>query len=84
MSDVGAGEGTVAAVEVLKASFRGVLRAADPLGTLRERVEVLSPKEPPDAALLSELARVGAGVAVAAAALRSLSESFPHQDSTKP
>ena len=72
MSDVGR-------VEALKASFRGVVRAAESLDAVRERVEALSDKEGPDAALLSELARIGTGIAVAAAALRSLSES-PSQE----
>ena len=65
----------VGRVEALKASFRGVVRAAESLDAVRERVEALSDKEGPDAALLSELARIGTGIAVAAAALRSLSES---------
>ena len=72
MSDVGR-------VEALKASFRGVVRAAESLDAVRGRVEALSDKEGPDAALLSELARIGTGIALAAAALRSLSES-PSQE----
>jgi hypothetical protein len=63
-------------VDALKAAFRGVVHASEPLNRLRERVEALSEREGPDAALLSDLARIGSGVAVAAAALRSLSESF--------
>jgi hypothetical protein len=63
-------------VEALKAAFRGVVRAGEPLDGLRERVERLSETDEPDAGLLADLTRIGAGVAVAAAALRSLGESF--------
>jgi hypothetical protein len=63
-------------VEALKAAFRGVVRASDSLGALRERVEALSEKDEPDAELLADLTRIGAGVAVAAAALRALGESL--------
>jgi hypothetical protein len=72
----------VGRVEALKASFRGVVRAAESLDVVRERVEALSDKAGPDAALLSELTRIGTGIAVAAAALRSLSES-PSQEREK-
>ena len=67
-------------VEALKASFRGVLRASEPLDALRARVEAVSVKEEPDAALVSELARFATAVAVAAAALRSLCESFSQNE----
>jgi len=70
----------VGRVEALKASFRGVVRAAESLDAVRERVEALSDEERPDAALLSELARIGTGIAVAAAALRSLSESSAERE----
>jgi hypothetical protein len=70
----------VGRVEALKAAFRGVVGATESLGALRERVGALSEKEAPDAALLSELARIGSAVAIGAAALRSLSESFSQSE----
>jgi hypothetical protein len=66
----------VGRVEALKAAFRGVIRAGEPLDAFRERVEALSEKDEPGAELLADLTRIGAGVAVAAAALRTLAESF--------
>jgi hypothetical protein len=68
------------AVAALKAAFRGALRSGEAFGPLVERVDALTDAEGPDAALLEELARVAAGVAVAAAALRGLSESLSHRD----
>ena len=64
------------AVAALKAAFRGAMRSGEAFRPLAERVEALTDAEGPDAALLEELARVAAGVAVAAAALRGLSESL--------
>lgn len=63
-------------IEALKAAFRGVVRTADSLNAMRVQVEALSENEPPDVALLADVARVGAAVAASAATLRSLSETF--------
>ena len=63
------------AVEALKAAFRGAVSASEALESLRERIEALDAAADPDPALLEELSRIAAGVAIAAAALRGLSES---------
>jgi hypothetical protein len=72
----------VGAVNALKAAFRGTLRSGEALGPLRERVEALTESEGADATLLEDLARVAAGVALAAAALRGLSETLSQRQST--
>jgi hypothetical protein len=64
------------AVEALKAAFRGAARSGEAFEPLRERIEALSEGAGPDAALLEELARIAAGAAIAAAALRGLSEAL--------
>ena len=63
------------AVEALKAAFRGAVGSSEALGSLRERIEALDASADPDPALLDEISRIAAGIAVAAAALRGLSES---------
>jgi glycerate kinase len=83
MSDVEGGE-AVEAVEALKAAFRGTLRASESLGPLRERVEALTEMRKPDEELLSELASASAGLAVAAAAVRSLSETLSQKARPEP
>ena len=59
-------------IRALKASFRGAVDTAASLATLHEKIEGLDDHAEIDAALLEELARVAAGHAVAAAALRGI------------
>jgi hypothetical protein len=69
----------IGALEALKAAFRGTVGASEALGPLRAQIEALTEDKGPDATLLEDVARVAAGVALAAAALRSLSESLSQQ-----
>jgi len=63
-------------VEALKASVRGVIAASAALPALQERVEASGEGGPVDAALLGEMARCAAAIAVGAGALRGLAESL--------
>jgi hypothetical protein len=64
------------AVEALKASVRGLTAAGGTLTALGARVEALADEGPLDPALLTELARCAAAMAIGAAAVRGLSESL--------
>ena len=64
------------AVKALKASVRGLTAASGALAALNERVEALADDGPLDPALLTELARYAAAMAVGAGAVRGLSESL--------
>jgi hypothetical protein len=64
------------AVEALKASVRGVIAASAALPALQARVEALGDGGTVDAALLGEMARCAAAIALGAGALRGLAESL--------
>jgi len=63
------------AVGVWRAAFSGALRSFETLSGLRARVEA-GDRSIPDSTLVREVMLAAAGAAVAAAALRSLSESM--------
>ena len=63
-------------LEALKASYRGAVRTADALGSLRDRLEELHAIEALSDEELRDLARLTAAHAVASAALRGLVETI--------
>ena len=63
-------------IAALKASFRGVLAAAESLSALRDRVEALDAAARIPPADLDDLARLSAASAMAASALRGLAETL--------